>query len=420
MKTPRIVSAMDYLDSDIISEATEKPKRRKLPFARIGALAACLALALVASITTYIFTSNTNDPVSSSVNDTDIVDTPGNGEKPSNIDIANRPYKDVIYSTSDEIAYIPRWDERDLAEQYSSITVNGKRYSRLSTIPHRQEVIPQNVGTSLGFFEASGYDVYEDTVHHSNFEVFEISGVNASNLIAVKIEGTYYAYITDYEAAPYTLGELISIYSLDDYLELNRYSYYVNRKSQGYFALEDDSYIWQVLSECGEAVSVDSNELSLKNCTYLQFTATSNTLGFYKKVFTVTSDGYVQTNAFNYSYVYKIGKEAAQKIFDYASQNKKEAERTPYYYYLIGTVTEVGEDYILVNDSVLCKNPEDGITFKILLSTKRLKREACSVGTTVVVEMLYDLTSIKESYTIDFAVGIQRCYITEHGAIVNE
>ena len=59
MKTPRIVSAMDYLDSDIISEATEKPKGRKLPFARIGALAACLALALVASITTYIFTSNT-------------------------------------------------------------------------------------------------------------------------------------------------------------------------------------------------------------------------------------------------------------------------------------------------------------------------------------------------------------------------
>ena len=48
--------------------------------------------------------------------------------------------------------------------------------------------------------------------------------------------------------------------------------------------------------------------------------------GVYKGVFRVTEDGYIWTNVFDYAYLFRIGREAAERIFSYAAENGIEAE----------------------------------------------------------------------------------------------
>lgn len=61
------------------------------------------------------------------------------------------------------------------------------------------------------------------------------------------------------------------------------------------------------------------------------------------------------TNILNYSCSYFIGKDAAEKIIEYAMNNSDEAEFSPYALTVSGTLTEIGNGYILIDDTVLCK-----------------------------------------------------------------
>lgn len=422
MKATNISEALGYIDDSLILEA-ESAKRNKTPIFKWCALAACLAIAVMAIIS-YLIKPSPSDPIIPGKDSGDVI-TPGEDaehQEPSvSPDPTNRPYKDMQFSTNDEIAYIPTWDEMDVSEQYRSITVNGKIYTTLSSIPHRQMVKPEYVGAFLGVFEGRGYDSYTDTVHTKELEVFQIKNVNTDYLIAVKIEDTYYGFVSEnHKNAPLTLGEFMSIYSLESYLSLTGFSIGTSYTSEGYYTVDSDRYIWQALAECNTAEAIETpTPFSLKNKTYVQFTATSDALGFYKKVFTITKDGYVHTNAFNYSYTYKIDTGSAEKIFNHVNRNKEEAQRSQYYYYLIGTVTEVTDDYILVNDAVRCQNPEDGLTFKIMLNTSKLRREVCGVDSIVSIEMIRTLT-VEDNLTVDFAVSINRCYIDKNGDAFTE
>ena len=90
---------------------------------------------------------------------------------------------------------------------------------------------------------------------------------------------------------------------------------------------------------------------------YYSFTITSETLGVYKVAMYVTVDGYLWTNAFNYQYLFNIGEDAASKIIKYAKENSTEAEYEPYQNTIVGKITEITDEYILLDDSILCANP---------------------------------------------------------------
>ncbi len=107
---------------------------------------------------------------------------------------------------------------------------------------------------------------------------------------------------------------------------------------------------------------------------YLSFTITSESLGVYNVALYVTEDGYLWTNAFNWQYLFNIGEDAASKIINYAKENSIEAEYEPYINVVAGTIIEITEEYILVDDSILCKNPADGITYKVMLNDLRISR----------------------------------------------
>lgn len=154
---------------------------------------------------------------------------------------------------------------------------------------------------------------------------------------------------------------------------------------------------------------------------YYSFTITSETLGVYKVAMYVTVDGYLWTNAFNYQYLFNIGEDAASKIIKYAKENSTEAEYEPYQNTIIGKITEITDEYILLDDSILCANPDDGITYKILLNDLRISRYAESGAIRVGenVQITYE-GEIDESNTIDSAISASDVVISGGDVLIPE
>ena len=151
------------------------------------------------------------------------------------------------------------------------------------------------------------------------------------------------------------------------------------------------------------------------------FTITSETLGVYKVAMYVTVDGYLWTNAFNYQYLFNIGEDAASKIIKYAKENSTEAEYEPYQNTIVGKITEITDEYILLDDSILCANPDDGITYKILLNDLRISRYAESGAIRVGenVQITYE-GEIDESNTIDSAISASDVVISGGDVLIPE
>lgn len=274
----------------------------------------------------------------------------------------NGRYKYTAFQQS-EGTLVLRWEDMTLSERYTGMTHDGQKY-RTRGLAVGEGLLGEKIGTC----EAEGYDVYTDKLHSQSFDVYEIAGIRDKALVAVAMEEEFYVFLRDDAEAPANLSQLLEIYNLAENLPLTRFSY-----DDQYYCLENDDAIWQILSECADAPAV-SDENFHANGDYLSFTATSEVLGIYKRVVYVTADGYLKTNALDYGYVYFIGQEAAGRIMDYALASATETEPEPYTNFVAGTITEIGDGYILVNDAALCWSEADGIEFKILTDDPRFSR----------------------------------------------
>ena len=188
-----------------------------------------------------------------------------------------------------------------------------------------------------------------------------------------------------------------------------------------HYELNSDDYIWSVLTECNDAAFVEDDKWMVHDREYLSFTITSEVLGVYRVAMYVTEDGYLWTNAFSYQYLFNIGEDAAGKIIKYTKENSTEAEYEPYRNSVAGTITEITDEYILVDDSVLCKNPADGIAYKVLLNDLRISRYVdhgiVKVGDTVQVTFENDLGT---DNTIADAIYISQAMISGGDVLIPE
>ena len=135
----------------------------------------------------------------------------------------------------------------------------------------------------------------------------------------------------------------------------------------------------------------------------------------------ITEDGYFWTNAFNGAYLYRIGTDAAKAIIDYAVDNAVPGEFVPYMHRLAGTITEIGDGYILVDDSILCADPAEGMVFKILTEDIRLRR--CleyPVGHITPGEfvMISFTGSVEEGNVISQGYHISPAFLSENGDVL--
>ena len=397
MKTPRISEAIGNLPEDLVNGAvTYKRTSKKKSFIKWGSIAACfMVTVMAAALIVPMFLGG--DPIS--------------------IGGIDRDYKGVISGSEGDIEF--PWEYKLTYEKYYTVKYNGNDYRT------RARAINESMlGEVLGTCTAQGVDSYTDKTYTETFDVRKINGVSEEKMIAVGMDNEYYVYFNDEVKCPATFGELLDAYNLSETLPLVKFSVNEGYKEKGYYQISDDEYIWQVLSECRNAeFYAENDKWSRGDRNYLSFTATSEELGVYKKVFYITEDGYVSTNVFNYSYVYYIGEDAANKIITHAKSNATEAEREQYEYTIAGTITEIGDGYVLIDDTVLCKDKKDGMVFKVLTDELIIRRYLeCTnikVGDTVAVKFQTEIV-LGENNTVSGAISMYKGRVTDSGMAVPE
>ena len=397
MKTPRISEAIGNLPEDLVNGAvTYKRTSKKKSFIKWGSIAACFMVMVMATALIVPMLLG-GDPIS--------------------IGGIDRDYKGVISGGESYIDF--PWEYKLGYEKYTSVKYDGNEYSSRA-----REINEALLGEVLGTCKAKGEDSYTNKTYTETLNVRKISGVSEEKMIAVEMDNKYYVYFNSKVKCPATFGELLDAYNLSETLPLVKFSVNEGYKEKGYYQITDDAYIWQVLSECRDAeFYAENDKWNRGDRNYLSFTATSEALGVYKKVFYITEDGYVSTNVFNYSYVYYIGVDAANKIITHAKGNATEAEREQYEYTIAGTITEIGDGYILIDDTVLCKDKNDGMVFKILTEDLIIRRYLeCTnikVGDTVAVNFQTKIV-LGEDNTVSGAISMYRGTVTDSGMAVPE
>ncbi len=413
MKKRIISDAITNISTEYIEKAanyTAENKKRKSLWIKWGTLAACFALILTLSIPMVLHMLNPGD-------------TPDNigANHPFTVENLNRPYRDFTIAPADmDVAW--QWKYLTVFEKYLSIDIDGVNFIRLG-----EEINTSVIGEKIGKYEAVGYnDPYEtpEGGYREAFEAYAIENVSADCMVALKMEDNYYCFISDAARAQLheaTWGEVLDGYGLSSAIEFGAFSKYANSQETEYFSLKDDSYIWEVLTSCKNAPSVDPTEFVKGN--YYSFTVTSDVFGICKKAFYITENGYIWTNMLDVACVYRIGKEAAESIIAYALDNSETTKWEPYHQTVVGTITEITNEYILIDDSVLCKAANDGITFKIMLNDLRINRyvDDGRIGIGDIVQVVYKGSiNTAAGYVVDSAISASQVAIRDGIAGITE
>lgn len=398
MRGREMLDAIENLNPAYIEAAAEKPKAKKAGWLKWGAMAACLAVVVIAGISML----------------------PGNNAVQTSIGGVMREYINASVASS-EVAIEWPWEYKTLYERFSTIMYGGKEYTvKTIGLTANKSVI----GEKLGVGEGVGYDLYTEQEHRQTFDVWQINGISSDLMIAAEMDGQFYTFKYNEYVPPVTLGEVLDNYSLPQTLALDHFAVYDYGKETGYYSLsDDDDYIWQVLAGCRDAQFVEDEAGGRISRDRITFTATSESLGVYKRAFYVTEDGYISTNVFDWAYTFYVGEDVTADIISYATKNSVEAEREPYTYSLAGTLTEIGDGYILVDDSVLCADEDDGMVFKVLTSDLRVSRciDYQKIGTgSIVVISFTELIDIEAGNVVTSAVSMNKGYLYDDGVAVPE
>ncbi len=412
MKTPKIAKAISHIDEELVLGAAEqKNKSARGIWIKCCAAAASFAV-IVIGIAAY---PNLFDK-------TDVAPTPSgdiiNTEEQYSIISSNgikRPYKSFSVRTENAAIVWP-WEYKAVYEKYPLITLDGREYNCRG-----REISPSLLGPKLGVGEAKGGDIYENKEYKESFDVYRINGVSEQHLAAVKMEDKYYVFISRQSAPPATLGELFDIYSIPENITLGRFSFEGKDIEDNSYILRNDDYIWSILDGCSAARAQDSVGWHGNRGNYISFTLNSEALGVYKTVMYITEKGYLWTNAFDIGALYFIGEDAAARIIEHARSNSDETEAEPYEYTLVGKITEIGEGYLLLDDSSVCADEKDGMVFKVSTEDIRMRRciefEKIGVGATVVLR--YNGV-ILEGNLVPGAYGMDRGFIHDGAVVVPE
>ena len=392
MKTPRLAQSMNHIDDDLILEAAREEKHvaKKTVFLRWGALAACFCVLIMTAIMLLPNLQQGNTPTQS----------------------ANPVYQTIQTENS---AIVWPWEYKTIYEKYLSLFYDGKEYDGRG-----QEIRAELLGEALGEGEARGYDIYDEKLYTESFTVYRINGISEKYLIAAEMEGKFYVFDAHEPNAFATLGDMMDVFAMEENIQLSYFSTQGKNQKTKYYSLTDDSTVWEILNGCRNAKSVNGDSWRTQ-ADYISFTVTSEALGVYKNVMYVTEDGYLWTNAFDFANVFEIGKEAANQIIDYVKRNSEKTEAIPYRITIPGIITEVGENYFILDTTPVCVNKHDGKTYKIMANSLGIRRvlEFEKVGVGDIVVLTYDGV-IKEGNLIEGATNMQKGFLSkeESGVII--
>ncbi len=343
MKLPRTAKVVGYIEEDLIADAAKEVTIQKV-WRKWAALAACL-MVLVAVGTALLpsYLQNREEP---------------------HLDTDDR-YKENIVNSEAGVVLWP-WEALTVYEQYRETEIDGIRYSAAGTTNSAA-----GIGKKIGTYTLTGYDNIKEELHSADFDVYQMKNAQQSHYVAVEMgEGYSIFRKADYDP-PNTLGELMETVDLPRLVKLERFSKGGEGNRTEHYTLKNDRYVWQVLSACKDAAFTEELIQVDKS---ISFTVTSEELGIYKQAMYISRDGYLWTNMMSWGYCFQIGEEAAVDIIDYATSHCKEAAFEPYQQSVMGQITAITEDSILLDDTLLCKDPTDGMMYTVLLDDPRISR----------------------------------------------
>ncbi len=406
MKNEKLFAAIGQIDEDMIAAAMQDaPKQKKPVWIRYTAIAAALAVLVGGGALLYQrFSAGSSNRY-----------TPLESDGTVYIGGIARKYKNSVGLNTESAVREWEWEYKTITEQYHSMTHNGTEYSIRGKLTDRT-LVDKTIGTGTAY----GFDIYEnDKRHDLAVDVYSIRGIADELLVAVKLGNDYYVYGQEAYQPPADFGTFWEGYNLAEYLRLDKFSYDIGYDAQDYYTLTDAAYIMEILQSCGDAPirvdgwrdveDTDFIEWTKSDKKSVNFTIISEPLGVYKNVFSITDDGYIYTNIMQYAYRFEIGEETAAKIIDYAMQHRREIPVEPYYPTVSGQIIAIEDDCILIDDSALCENPEEGIVFRVPTEDIRIYRHVryLAVGDWVMVTFAGDVDA-ENNYTVNGAFNIEK------------
>ncbi|MCH5208485.1 MAG: hypothetical protein J1F04_06345 [Oscillospiraceae bacterium] len=442
MKNERLFNIIGEIDDKYIEEAVPGQKherKRGISWAKWGAVAAGAAVVAAAVVIPLSVRNSAVLPNDSAVQSESINSTvkPDNSVKPDTDDPDR--YKDFTSVTVQADRLPWDWEDLTLSAIFWSFTFEDREY----TISNRDEEIGEDwlersIGECEAVYTPAPWDYYGKYGYTETLTVYKIKGIDENYIVAAGNDKEKYVYCNKgkTDTPPDTLGKLFEIYDLPSLAELDffteyegevRLDFYLTEQNSpdtviGRYDLKNGDEIWRILSECKDAklgdYAPDKKTFDSEHC--VRFTVFSEPLGTaaYSQDIFITDDGYFWTNIFgyyNYNYVYDIGEDIAQQIISFAKSNAETAERRRLSNrrYVLGTITEIGDGYVVIDDTIACKNPNDGTTFKVLTDKTVIRREL--KGITQTGGLLYFEYRYKadENNVIDSATSVNFAHIED-------
>ena len=393
MKAKNLLEAMNGIDDELIEAAEENKKTARFRLPKWAAAAACLVLIIAVGVIVWPKLKPAD---------------PGNESRDS------RYREGVSVVSLGESSTVWPWEWKTVQEKFPSMVFDGSGY-----VTRARTVGRELLGEKLGVCDAAGYDIYTEKTYRQSFDVYAIRGVDQKSLVAVDLDGSCVVYRRDSNQIPKDLGEMMHAFSLSENLTLERFCEQEGYQTKGWYLTAASQEIWQILDKCRSAPCRISDGFS--PTAKITFTASSEALGTYEKVFSVTKSGQLETNLMEYGYAFNIGTEAAEEIIRLAQKNAKATEMKPYFGSVAGTLTEIGDGYVLIDDSVLCKNKADGIVYRVLTDDIRIRRcleweGGFKVGDLVAVQYEGSLDE-KNGYTVSGAFSLDKGYLEPTGEV---
>lgn len=422
-KIPRITRALGEIDEELISEAQNAEiMPRKKAIIKWGSLAACFALlvtcsALILPAVLGDEGDERDENENAAVEDGSPEGEP-DGQSPSGQEESRDGKYKYALMQSESGMILWQWEWLATCERYTNLTLDGVEYRGSG-----REISRELIGESLGAHSIVGFDYISEDKYTEQFELYSLRYADPSRFIAALMDGRYYIFKRDGYASPSTLGELFEQVDMEKAVTLGRFSKGSDGPDGEHFMLKDDSFVWNTLRECSDAEFVEDDGWRRGDREYLSFSITSETLGVYRVAMYIIEDGYLWTNAFDYAYVFNIGKDAAKSIIDYAEENSERAEYQPYRNSVYGKVVEITDGYLIIDDTDICKDPAEGESFRVPLDDIRISRyvENRVVGLGSLVQVSYE-GSIDENNenTVGKAVSISTVMFVEGEVLIPE
>ncbi|MBQ8753099.1 MAG: hypothetical protein IJZ13_08360, partial [Clostridia bacterium] len=221
----------------------------------------------------------------------------------------------VTVRTQNDAAFIPRWDEMTITQQFSEATYQGNRYSI-----HNAAVPKDKVGRQLGTDTVSGFDIYTDTTHTIGVTLFAINGIAEECAVAVQYEGVtgYYPAVHS-RYKPETLGQFLADLDLKNQISFGAVSYDYFDEAKQYrwfrFADIDDSVVWELLLSDTTLENVyEDREMYV---SLMSVSVDIPLLGYENISLWVTEEGYMVTNILDTGKAFYIGKDKVNAFVSY-------------------------------------------------------------------------------------------------------